>query len=154
MQADKTIAVVTEAVGIFGPKKQPEPGKLQTSVMLMDCKKLCAAMQPCPILRCAVGTLAYRDLMQATWLDRNEVQSLDPEWNHFGIINDDTKLTHFSHVGSQPYRNLDHPAGWVFGVELRQAVADGVLSIEQLKQEAAAGHIHPHWWQVQTATGG
>ena len=154
LQNDKTIAVVTEAVGIFGPKKNPEPGKLQTSVMLMDCGKLCAAMQPCPILRCAVGSLAYRDLMQATWLDRKAVQTLGPGWNHFGIHNEDTKLLHYSHVGSQCFRHPDHPVAWVWGVELRQAVADGVLSIKQLQKEAAAGNIHEHWWKIQTATGG
>ncbi len=154
LQPDKTIAVVTDAVGIFGPKKKPEPGKLQTSVMLMDCGKLCAAMRANPIAICAVGVMAYRDLMQATWLDRKQVQSLEPGWNHFGVHNDSTKLLHFSHVASQPATHPEHPAAWVFGVELRQAVVDGVLSIKQLKQEADAGHIHPHWWQVQTATGG
>lgn len=154
LQAAKTIAVVTEAVGIFGPKKTPEPGKLQTSVMLMDCAKLRQAMHPCPIAACAAGTMAYRDLMQATWLDRGEVQTLAPEWNHFGIVNPQTKLIHYSHVGSQPYRCPEHPAGWVFGAELRQAVADGVLSIKQLQKEAAAGNISEHWWKIQTATGG
>lgn len=154
LQPDKTIAVVTEAVGIFGPKKTPEPGKMQTSVMLTDCGKLRAAMHPCPIQRCATGDIAYRDLMQATWIDRKHVQSLDPGWNHFGIRNADTKLLHFSHVGSQPMKHPEHPAGWVFGVELRQAVADGVLTVKQLKKEAAAGNIHEHWWKTQTATGG
>jgi hypothetical protein len=154
LQNDKTIAVVTVAEGIFGHKKKPEPGKLQTSVMLMDCGKLRAAMQPCPIQRCAGGELAYKDFMQGTWLDRQQVQSLEPGWNHFGIHNADTKLLHYSHVGSQPYRCPEHPAGWVFGAELRQAVADGVLTIKQLQKEAAAGNIHEHWWKIQTATGG
>lgn len=154
LQAAKTIAVVTEAVGIFGPKKTPEPGKLQTSVMLMDCAKLRQAMHPCPIGACVAGTMAYRDLMQATWLPRKEVQTLAPGWNHFGIVNEQTKLIHYSHVSSQPYRRPDHPAAWVFGVELRQAVADGVISVKQLKEEADAGHIHAHWWRAQVATGG
>lgn len=154
LQAAKTIAVVTDAVGIFGSKKSPEPGKLQTSVMLMDCHKLRMAMQPCPIESCAAGRMEYRDLMQATWLDRGDVQTLDPGWNHFGIVNDQTKLIHYSHVKSQPYRCPEHPAGWVFGAELRQAVADGVISVRQLQKEAAAGNISEHWWKIQTATGG
>lgn len=154
LQAAKTVACVTEAVGIFGPKKRPEPGKPQTSVMLMDCGKLRMAMQPCPIASCAAGRMPYRDLMQAAWLDRKQIQTLDPEWNMFGVYTPETKLLHFSHVGSQPMKHPEHPAGWVFGVELRQAVADGVLSVKQLKKEADAGHIAPHWWQVQTATGG
>lgn len=154
LQAAKTIACVTDAVGIFGGKKVPEPGKVQTSVMLIDCAKLRQAMQPCPINACSAGAMPYRDLMQATWLPRKEVQILAPEWNHFGIWTEATKLIHYSHVASQPYRNPEHPAGWVFGAELRQAVADGVLSVKQLQKEASAGHISEHWWKIQTATGG
>lgn len=154
LQDAKTVACVTEAVGIFGGKKIPELGKVQTSVMLMDCHKLRMAMQPCPIQSCAAGRMEYRDLMQAAWLDRGEVQTLDPGWNHFGIVNEQTKLIHFSHVKSQPQRNPEHPAGWVFGAELRQAVADGVLSVNRLQKEAAAGNISEHWWKIQTATGG
>lgn len=154
LQAAKTIACVTDAVGIFGGKKVPEPGKVQTSVMVMDCGKLREAMHPCPIARCAAGDLAYRDLMQATWIERKQVQTLPPEWNHFGIHTPETKLLHYSHVASQPQRNPNHPAAWVFGTELRQAVADGVLTVKQLRKEADAGHIAQHWWQIQTATGG
>lgn len=155
LQQEKTVAVVTEAVGIFGGKKKPEPGKLQTSVMLMDCQRLRQRLREHdPVRKCGRGEMVYRDLMQATWLDRKEVQTLAPEWNHFGIVNDQTKLIHYSHVGSQPYRCPEHPAGWVFGAELRQAVADGVLTVKQLKKEADVGHLAEHWWKIQTATGG
>ena len=154
LQAGNTIACVTDAVGIFGGKKVPEPGKRQTSVMLMDCQRLRMAMQSCPLAACAAGRMEYRDLMQAAWIDADAVQTLPPEWNHFGIWNEATKLIHFSHVASQPYRKPDHPAAWVFGTELRHAVADGVLTVKQLKREADAGNIDPHWWQIQTATGG
>lgn len=142
LQAEKTIAVVTEAVGIFGPKKTPEPGKLQTSVMLMDCGKLRAAMQPCPIQQCDVGTMKYRDLMQGTWLDRQQVQSLDPGWNHFGVWTKETKLIHYSHVQSQCWRNPEHPAAWVWRTELRSAVTMGAISMKSLQQECAKGHVH------------
>ncbi len=154
LQAAKTIACVTDAVGIFGGKKVPEAGKIQTSVMLMDCAKLCQAMNRCPMGCCSRGEMAYRDLMQAVWLDRKQVQTLSPEWNHFGIWTEQTKLLHYSHVASQPYRNPEHPAGWVFGIELRQAVSDGVLTVKQLQKEAAAGNISEHWWKIQTASGG
>lgn len=154
LQMSKTVACVTDAVGIFGKKKTPEPGKVQTSVMLMNCEKLRQAMHPCPILQCSRGEMAYRDLMQATWIDRKEVQTLPPEWNHFGVWTEQTKLLHYSHVASQPYRNPEHPAGWVFSIELRQAVSDGVLMVKQLQKEAAAGNISEHWWKIQTASGG
>lgn len=155
LQESKTIACVTDAIGIFGGKKVPEPGKVQTSVMLMDVGKLRSAMQQCdPIGQCSRGSMAYRDLMQAAWLDRRQVQVLDPAWNHFGIVNEETKLIHYSHVASQPQKHPEHPAGWVFGTELRQAVADNVITVKQLKKETAAGNIADHWWKVQSATGG
>jgi hypothetical protein len=136
----KAIACVCHAVGFFGDK-QPEPGKPQTSVMVMDIPTLLNRMWPNPIEMVADGLLAYRDLMQAAWLDRSLIAELPPEWNHFGIKRADTKLLHYSHVKSQPYRNPTHPTAWVFADELKAAVADGVLTRKQLKKEIAEGHL-------------
>lgn len=141
LPSGKTIGCVCNAVGVFG-KRAPEPGKAQTSVMVMDVGRMRAVIERYqPLRRCAHGELSYADLMQAAWLPRDEVQEIDPGWNHFGILNWQTKLIHYSHVASQPYRNPDHPTASVFNDELIAAVKEGFITAETVQRECERGHI-------------
>lgn len=146
----KIVAAVCNAQGVFG-KKTPEPNKVQTSVMLMDCDRMFPHAE-WALLECAKGRMPYRDLMQAAFLPRSEVVELLPQWNYFGIAPPDAKLVHWSHVKSQPWcHNTEHPTAHVWAAELRHAVAAGVLTIKDLQHEAKRGHIHDVYWQRLTA---
>ena len=137
------IACVCNAVGIFGKKKTPEPGKVQTSVMVADVDQLRMAMVAAQVQGRAIsGELSYADLMQAVWVPRQRVLELPPEWNHFGIVRPETKLVHFSHVSSQPYRCPDHPHAETFCRELRDAVEHEALTTVDLQREVALGYLH------------
>ena len=59
---------------------------------------------------------------------QTKIQSIDPAWNHFNIVKDNTKLTHFSHVRSQPWRNPSHPLTRFWYKWLREAVHHGDIS--------------------------
>lgn len=140
----KTIAAVCNAVGVFGPKKIPEPGKVQTSVMVMDCAALKERARIALAAAHQNGKLKYKDLMQATWLPRDEVHELPPWWNMFGICPEGTKLIHYSHVSSQPWReNVRHPAAEVWWRELRAAVEAEYVTTAEVAQEVERGHIAP-----------
>lgn len=133
-------AAVTNAAGFFG-KKVPELNHVQTSVMVMDCGK--CDWDAAHLFRLVeIDTLKYRDLMQATWLPRATIRELPPGWNHFGICNNHTRLLHWSHVASQPYRKPDHPTAYVFAGELRDAVEAGHISREMIGEEIERGHLH------------
>lgn len=110
--------------------------KLQTSVMVMDCEACCWDF----------GKLAvqntYANLMQGEWMDRSRVQELDPQWNRFGRCDDGTKLLHFSHVASQPWRSPKHPLTDMWRNELLATLRAGHLSQETLREEIARGHVH------------
>lgn len=146
----KAIAAVKNAVGVFG-EKQPEPGAWQTSVMVMDCR-LCD-WEPAVLLRkCETGSLEYwhgrqsktpySHLMQAKWIQEDRLHELPPGWNHFGCRLADTKLLHWSHVASQPYRHPEHPTAEVFRQELRASLEAGHVEPADVRRAVGLGHLH------------
>lgn len=147
LPADKTIACVRNAVGIFGKKKTPEPNKNQTSVMVIDAAK---AMWNAPAMAADVrdGRMVYADMMQAAWLSKDQVQEIDPGWNHFGILNESTKLLHYSHVKSQPYRDPRHPQAAAWCDELQWALRAGMVTPDDVRCEVDCRHLHSHWLSV------
>lgn len=134
-------AAVCDAVGFFGGTKKPEPGAVQTSVMAMHCKR-CEWDPAVLFRRVHAGKLSYKDLMQARFIPRDRIQELPREWNHFSIRKPDTKLVHFSHVASQPYRNTGHPLCDLFAEELRASIEAGHVSREEVAEAVNQGHLH------------
>ena len=138
-----TFAAVCNAQGIFG-KKKPEPGAVQTSVMVMDCD-LCRWDIRELSARVVRGEMEYRDLMQARFIHRSDIQELPPEWNHFGIHTEGTKLLHWSHVASQPYRKPNHPTAHIFREELHAAIRAGHVTRGAVAHACMKGHLCMDW---------
>lgn len=138
-----SFAAVCNAQGIFG-KKKPEPGAVQTSVMVMDCD-LCRWDIGELARRVNRGEMEYRDLMQARFLHRADIQELPPEWNHFGIHTPATKLLHWSHVASQPYRKAKHPTANIFRQELHAAIRAGHVTRAAVYEAIGNGHLCTEW---------
>lgn len=144
LEEGKSFAAVCNAEGFFG-KKVPEPGAVQTSVMVMDCDR--CRWSPLKLFHdVETGKLKYKDLMQARFLDREEIQEIDPSWNHFGMRDERTKLLHWSHVASQPYRKpTGHPTAYVFEDELHHAIRVGLISPATVRAEIMAGNLCTTW---------
>lgn len=140
LPAGKAFAAVINAVGIFG-KKTPEPNHVQTSVMVMDCSHPVWDSAARCLAAVASGGRTYRELMQAAFVSRENIHDLPPEWNLFGVECAGANLIHYSHVGSQPWRNKRHPAAALWQCELSAAIAAGHLGLETLREECAAGHV-------------
>jgi hypothetical protein len=134
------IAAVRRAVGFFG-KKAPDPDKVQSSVMVMHCEALRQLAPTERISDVHQGNLAYRSLMQAEWIPHEQVLELPPEWNHFGIVTPGTKLCHWSHVASQPYRNPDHPTADFFYQELLASIQASHVRLEDVREATRGGHL-------------
>ena len=145
---DKAIALVDDPLGYFG--NRPVPKHLHTSVMVLDCSrlkhwdgdKMFSNVIPNKSER-QPGQIHYRDFMNLVWEDRDTIQSLDPRWNHFNIIRRDTRLIHFSHVVSQPWKRPRHPLSRFWGHWLRKAIKAGYVSRWRLVLEVFRRHIHP-----------
>lgn len=149
LPAGKSIAMVRNAVGIFG-KKTPEPNHWQTSVMVMDCGR-CEWDTDSLFNGVNQGLQQYRDLMQAAWLANDDLHEIDPAWNHFGIRTPDTKLIHYSHVSSQCWKCPEHISSYVWGAELMETIRKGRLSVETLRSEVEKRHIHKAWLKMAIA---
>ena len=142
-----TIALVNQPVGFFGGK--PVGQHNQTSVMVLDCGKL-RDWNPETMFSHVVanraerneGQIHYRDFMMLTWFDQSQIKAIDPRWNHYNIVEPDTKLTHFSYVRNQPWKNPSHPLTEFWGKWLREAVRAGAVGRWELFKEIRRGAIH------------
>lgn len=160
----KWIAGVIGAEGHFHGKT-PDPTALETSVMVMDCARcdwnlaklarrvvdgtlLAHVSRTLPTARIAKSD--YAALMQGTWIPIELVQSLARGWNHFNVhVPGQTRLLHWSHVRSQPYRCPGHETAPIFERELRAAIRAGAVKQEDVWADAAAGHLDTTWGFVQ-----
>lgn len=143
---DYSIALVNNAEGSFG--KKPVGQINQTSVMVLNCEKL-KDWLPESLFSNVVsnkkqleeGEIHYKNFMKLDWFDQSQIQSIDPSWNHFNIVKENTKLTHFSHVRSQPWRNPSHPLTHFWIKWLREAIRFGDITRLELISEIWKGHI-------------
>ncbi len=142
-----SVALVNQPKGTFGNK--PVGQHNQTSVMVLDCAKLSdwnpetmfahvapnrAELEP--------GQIHYRDFMMLSWFDQSKIKPIDPHWNHFNIVEPESKLTHFSHVRSQPWKNPSHPLTVFWGEWLKEAIRAGAVGRLTLLKEILRGAIH------------
>ena len=147
---EHTLALVRDLFGTFGAK--PVPKRNETSVMVLNCAKL-KAWNPQTLFNNVVpndvtlepGKIHYRDFMWLKWMDEEEIQLLDSAWNHFNILREDTKLVHFSHVASQPWKNPQHPLTEFWSHWLVKTIKSGFLKRTELLREIAKRHIHPYF---------
>jgi lipopolysaccharide biosynthesis glycosyltransferase len=144
------VALVCSPEGYFG--QQPVPQRLETSVMVLNCHKL-RYWCPNTIFNHIVPNdlplkekqIHYRDFMWLTWMDPHKIQCIDPGWNHFNILNSNTKLVHFSHVRSQPWKNPRHPLTNFWVKWLLEAIDAGYIKRRELFHAVLKRHIHPYF---------
>lgn len=140
------VALVNSPEGYFGDK--PVGQHNQTSVMVLNCDQLKdwnpqTMFDPVVPNRTELreGQIHYRDFMMLSWFDQSRIQPLDARWNHFNIITPETKLVHFSHVRSQPWKNPKHKLTEQWGLWLRDAIRDGYLARWDLVRDVFLGHL-------------
>jgi lipopolysaccharide biosynthesis glycosyltransferase len=146
LDGEHAVALVNSAEGNFGGKAVTKAN--QTSVMVLDCAKLADWKTP-DIFGNVVandktpgpGQMRYRDFMQLSWIDQALIQPLPPEWNHFNICNDRTRLVHFSHVRSQPWRKPSHALSAFWRGWLEKAVKEGSLTRAEIRGEVLKRHV-------------
>lgn len=142
-----SIALVNQPKGTFGAK--PVGQHNQTSVMVMDCSQL-QDWNPDTMFKHVVpnraeltpGQIHYRNFMMLSWFDPGKIFPIDSRWNHFNIVEPDTKLTHFSYVRSQPWKNPAHPLTKFWGKWLKEAIRAGAVGRMELFQEIWRGAIN------------
>ena len=120
--------------------------------MVVDCEKL-KQWDPDHLFENVVangrklrpGQIHYKDFQRLNWLDPALIQPLDPRWNHYNMLRDDTRLVHFSHVREQPWRWPGHPLMQFWDEWLGRAVAAGYVTPRQVVREVALLRLHPRF---------
>ena len=143
----KSIGVVVEPEGYFNKKRKLEG--IQTSVMILNNKYL-KNWKTKSIFTNVVkngdvkkkNEIYYKDFMKLKWVENKNIQPLPPEWNHFNIINKKTKLVHFSHVRTQPWKMPSHPLAKVWTKFLREAIDAKFIQKKDIFFEIIKGHIN------------
>jgi hypothetical protein len=117
----------------------------QYSVLLMDCAKLPWNIHE--IVRgLDEGGYDYTQLMQEFCIVPPEKIGADLpyEWNsleHFEPNH--TRLIHYTDVPQQPWVCFDNPHGKLWYQTLREAVAEGFISVDEVFDEIRRGNVHP-----------
>ena len=93
----------------------------------------------------ASGQIHYKDFMRLAWFDPALIQEIDPRWNHYNMVREDTKLVHFSHVREQPWKRPEHPFTGFWERWLVDAMGAGYLRRTDVLKSVALGRIHPHF---------
>lgn len=150
LDSQHLLGLVEDLVGYFGDK--PVPKRKETSVMVLNCDQLQdwdpktmfdhvvandAELQP--------GQIHYRDFMWLKWFDQEKIQFIDSAWNHFNILQQDTKIIHFSHVASQPWKQPQHPLTEFWSQWLVKTIESGLLTTKELAEAIKKKHVHPYF---------
>ena len=127
-------------------KKNNAPQKRvkQCAVMLLDCARLDWDINH--IVACLdAGVYTYEQLMyEMCLMPEDEVGYAVPfEWNSLEHYDSETRLIHYTDMGTQPWVSTFNPNGHIWLAEVRRMIADGALSMQQLQREIDAGYFRP-----------
>lgn len=116
-----------------------------TSVMLMDCAKLkhWKVEQWAALIN--AGMADYDAIMDGgkKGLNHKDFGDFANYWNHLDQWDSTTKIIHYTHVPTQPWKKGGHKFAHVFLKELKSALEAGVVTRQDVDREIAAGHIYP-----------
>lgn len=78
--------------------------KFKTSVMLLDCEKLRHWRWDETLEKLFSGQIDYRQWMNLQLEPRETIGVLEDEWNHCDVLNERTKLIHYTRRLTQPWK--------------------------------------------------
>lgn len=117
-----------------------------TSVMVMDCPKLTHWKTDEWVEKINTDPKLYQATMWGLpdGLNYHDFGVLPTCWNQFDEYDENTKIIHYTSVPTQPWKKPNHPFGHLFLDEMRSAIADKVISLQDILKEVSSGHIHPY----------
>lgn len=128
----------------MGKENAPTKRVKQCAVMLLDCGRLDWDINS--IMRdLNEGRYDYEQLMYELCILREEEigYSVPFEWNSLEYFDEDTRLTHYTDMGTQPWVSTRNPLGEIWFSEVRRMIAEGCLRPGLLEEEIRLGHFRP-----------
>lgn len=122
----------------------PQKRIKQCAVMLLDCSRLNWDIKAI-VKDLDEAHYTYEQLMyEMCILGEDEVSYSVPfEWNSLEYFDENTCLTHYTDMGTQPWVSTNNPNGHIWFGEVRRMLAEGSLEWATLEQEVRAGYFRP-----------
>lgn len=120
-------------------------GKRSVAVMLLDCERLKWDVDEI-VDDLDAGRYTYQQLLSDVCVVPPDkiADTIPPEWNDLERYDPaHTKLTHFTVVPTQPWKNDDNPLNELWMAWYREAVEAGAVPPEEVEASIAAGHVKP-----------
>jgi hypothetical protein len=116
----------------------------QCAVMLLDCGRLDWDVNTI-VNDMDEGRYTYEQLMyEMCILKEDEVRYAVPfEWNSLEYYDDNTRLIHYTDMGTQPWVSVNNSNGHLWFSEVRRMLADGRLNWETLENEVRLEYFRP-----------
>lgn len=133
-----------EATVLYAPSSNPKRRK-QFSVMLMDCARLRWDVAEI-IGGMDAGRYDYQQLLGDLCIEPDaQVQDrIPPEWNALDLYSPGkTGLLHYTHMETQPWVSRRHRHGGLWVAYLRDAIADGEVSLDEVAEAVGQGFFRP-----------
>jgi lipopolysaccharide biosynthesis glycosyltransferase len=130
----------TNAVKMYGCPQTAYPRKNWSSVMLMNCSKL--HLWSKQVVETQTG--AYLHRFQD--IPDEQIGELSPDWNRLDVMDDSTRLIHYTNGGPWFEDYLDHPHAQIwfqYRDEMRAAQATDAL-VRQSRPRFSAPHVMDH----------
>lgn len=129
-----------------GVLARPMPPKnYYTSVMLMDNPRLTHWKVHDWVTLINAGITDYGQIMMGgpQGLNHKDFGPLEPYWNHLDEWDNTTKILHYTHVPTQPWKKAGHPFAFVFLKELKLALEEGIVTRDEVMKEIEKKFIYP-----------
>lgn len=122
----------------------PAVRKKQCAVMLLDCGNLDWDIDKI-VQELDDGKYSYDQLMyDICVLPEREVGFGIPfEWNSLEYFDENTRLIHYTDMGTQPWVSTRNPNSQIWFSEIRNMLKDGSLSWDAIKKEIDLGYFRP-----------
>ena len=116
-----------------------------TSVMLMDASTLKHWKINEWAALINAGLANYDGIMTGgkKGLNHKDFGNFPEMWNHLDQFDSTTKILHYTHVPTQPWKKGGHPFRGVFLKELKAALEDKIVTKQEVEREINSGYIYP-----------
>jgi hypothetical protein len=116
-----------------------------TSVMLLDCAQLKHWKIHEWVTLINANIASYHGTMwgDSNGLNHKDFGPLEQSWNHLDRADASTKILHYTHVPTQPWKVPGHPFAYLFLQELKSALEEGVVTPQSIEKEIQAGYVYP-----------
>jgi lipopolysaccharide biosynthesis glycosyltransferase len=116
----------------------------QCAVMLLDCSRLQWDIAEI-VGGLDRGEYSYEQLMSELCIvpEGNVGYSVPFTWNSLEHFDDQTRLLHFTDMGTQPWVSTRNGNGDLWLAELRDMLSTGAFTMKQIEQEIKLGYFRP-----------